>query len=76
MQESLKTLHHKIIQATKRRMRRCAASSSGRADSRSQRHPQERGSTHLRAQSLRPGLVDRLIEALPPDSGTHYVPTL
>jgi bacillithiol biosynthesis cysteine-adding enzyme BshC len=78
MQHALKTLHHKIIQAAKRKdetlrrqfdRTRHLAFPGG--------HPQERSLNVLFALNrYGPGVVDRLIDALPLDQGKHYVLTL
>jgi bacillithiol biosynthesis cysteine-adding enzyme BshC len=78
MQHALKTLHHKISQAAKRKdeplrrqfdRTRHLAFPGG--------HPQERSLNVLFALNrYGPGVVDRLIDALPLDQGKHYVLTL
>ncbi len=77
MQHDLETLHHKIIQATKRRhetLRRQFL--HARALAFPHGHPQERtiGFVWFLNQ-YGPGLVDRLMDALPLDMGHHWILT-
>lgn len=78
MQDVLKTLHHKIIHAAKRKdetLRRQFERSRHLAFPGG--HPQERAlnvTFALNRYGL--GVVDRLIEVLPLDTGKHYVLTL
>ena len=78
MQEALKTLHHKIIQAAKRKdetLRRQFQRTRSLAFPGG--HPQERAVNMIFGlHRYGTGLVDRLIETLPLDSGKHYVLTL
>jgi len=78
MRHALKTLHHKIIQAAKRNhdtLRRQFDRTRNLAFPAGQ--PQERTLNLMFALNrYGPELPDRLIEALPLDTGKHYVLTL
>ena len=78
MQDDLKKLHAKIVQAAKRRdetLRR--QFHHARAQTFPSGHPQEREIGFVTfLNKYGPGLVDRLIEALPAEMGTHWVITI
>jgi bacillithiol biosynthesis cysteine-adding enzyme BshC len=78
MQDVLKTLHHKIIQATKRKdetLRRQFQRTRSLAFPNG--HPQERAvNVVFVLNRYGTGIVDRLIDALPLDTGKHYVLTI
>ena len=78
MNDDLKKLHNKIIQAAKRKdetLRR--QFTHARAQAFPQGHPQEReiGFVHF-LNKYGPALVDRLSEELPVEMGTHWVVTI
>jgi bacillithiol synthase len=78
MQEDLKKLHAKIVQAAKRKdetLRR--QFHHARAQSFPGGHPQEREIGFVTfLNRYGPSLVDRLLEALPVEMGTHWVVTI
>ena len=78
MQDEIKKLHNKVIQAAKRKddtLRR--QFTHVRAQAFPGGHPQERevGFVYF-LNKYGPGLVDRLIDELPPDMGHHWVMTI
>ena len=78
MQDDLKKLHAKIVQAAKRKdetLRR--QFHHARAQTFPSGHPQEREIGFVTfLNKYGPGLVDRLVEALPAEMGTHWVITI
>lgn len=78
MQDDLKKLHAKIVHAAKRKdetLRR--QFHHARAQTFPAGHPQEREIGFVTfLNKYGPSLVDRLIEALPPEMGTHWVITI
>ena len=78
MQDDLKKLHAKIVQAAKRKdetLRRQFHHAQAQAFPGG--HPQERAIGFVTfLNKYGPGLVDRLIEALPTEMGTHWVITI
>jgi bacillithiol biosynthesis cysteine-adding enzyme BshC len=78
MQDDLKKLHAKIVQAAKRKdetLRR--QFHHARAQAFPDGHPQEREIGFVTfLNKYGPGLVDRLLEALPVEMGTHWVITI
>jgi bacillithiol biosynthesis cysteine-adding enzyme BshC len=78
IRETLKTLHSKIIHATKRKDETVRRQfNRSRALAFPGGHPQERVlSVVFFANRYGPALCDRLIEVLPLDTGKHYVVTL
>jgi bacillithiol synthase len=78
MQDEIKKLHNKVIQAAKRKdetLRR--QFTHARAQAFPGGHPQERevGFVYF-LNKYGPGLVDRLSDELPPDPGVHWVMTI
>jgi bacillithiol biosynthesis cysteine-adding enzyme BshC len=78
MQDDLKKLQAKIVQAAKRKdetLRR--QFHHARAQAFPAGHPQERAIGFVTfLNKYGPGLVDRLLEAIPPEMGTHWVITI
>jgi bacillithiol biosynthesis cysteine-adding enzyme BshC len=78
MQDDLKKLHAKIVQAAKRKdetLRR--QFHHARAQVFPDGHPQERAIGFVTfLNKYGPGLVDRLLEAIPPEMGRHWVITI
>jgi bacillithiol synthase len=78
MQDDLKKLHSKVVQAAKRKdetLRR--QFHHARAQSFPGGHPQERAIGFVTfLNKYGPGLVDRLLDALPAEMGTHWVITI
>jgi bacillithiol biosynthesis cysteine-adding enzyme BshC len=78
MQDDLKKLHAKIVQAAKRKdetLRRQFHHAQAQAFPGG--HPQEREIGFVTfLNKYGPGLIDRLLEALPPEMGTHWVITV
>ena len=78
MQDDLKKLHTKIVQAAKRKdetLRRQFQHAQAQAFPGG--HPQERAIGFVTfLNKYGPGLVDRLTDALPVEMGTHWVITI